>query len=508
MPAPDRSVHLLTAEQSLPDGIAAWRTSDDGASGPDPDILPFDDRIGSGILAVDMRGATGVHDALTLATARADGTGDTDLGSRHSGNVLASRVRMARHTPLTGLGTAPGQAQAEATSQGGLTAGFREALGAGGSQLPAQSSARLLGQSHTADSRLYAKMHRRGAWLLAVENKPRMEAMQRAKTSDALEAGITDNVEGVAGTAPLAGNSNAGVTNPGGAVPIGGSNDGTALKGATDTTLGTHVKVVTDRSMLFAVPVTWLAVAEVDHRITDSRPFRALGAARRGPRAAEAGTTALIWLREDIARDYGLLDDSSFPAEASAAWDDMAKAAADLATAEKEYYDARARTREAWLSLSPAERSTLGDPPLTTVLPRSRHSPRPSSPGRPPATTHGSGKGAPRRPPRTTTGCTSPPPVSPPTTRARRPSRSRTRRRSTRRPDGAPRRRSRTGSPTPPAPPADPHLARRRHGARGPRRAARRRLVLPRAARRRRRQGAAAPPARRRSRRPLRRIPR
>lgn len=59
VPAPDRSVRLLTAEQSRPDGIAAWRTSDDGASGPDPDILPFDDRIGSGILAVDMRGATG-----------------------------------------------------------------------------------------------------------------------------------------------------------------------------------------------------------------------------------------------------------------------------------------------------------------------------------------------------------------------------------------------------------------------------------------------------------------
>ncbi|MBU5899719.1 hypothetical protein JVW24_21640, partial [Vibrio cholerae O1] len=44
VPAPDRSVRLLTAEQSRPDGIAAWRTSDDGASGPDPDILPFDDR--------------------------------------------------------------------------------------------------------------------------------------------------------------------------------------------------------------------------------------------------------------------------------------------------------------------------------------------------------------------------------------------------------------------------------------------------------------------------------
>lgn len=368
VPEPERAVRMLTADQARPDGIAAWRSGDTD----DSEVLPFDDRIGSGILAVDIRGAANVQDALTLATARADGLGDSDLGKRHSGRTLSERVRMARLTPLTGLGTAPAQAQQEATTQVGLTAGFREALGANGSSLPTQASARLFGQSHTADSRLYAKMHRRGARLLTVENKPRMEAMQRAKTSDALEAGITDNVEGVVGTAPLAGNSNAGVTNPGAAIPIGGANDGTALKGTVDTTLGTHLKVVTDRSMLFALPVSWLSVAEVDHRITDSRPLHALGKAKRGARAAEAETTALVWLREDIARDYGLLDDSTFPDEVSSAWDDLAGAAGDLAAAEKGYYDARARARETWLDLNPQEQAALGDdhPDRPTVLPQ------------------------------------------------------------------------------------------------------------------------------------------
>ncbi|WP_369275089.1 hypothetical protein AB5J55_38630 [Streptomyces sp. R11] len=365
---PERAVRMLTADQARPDGIAAWRSGDTD----DSDVLPFDDRIGSGVLAVDIRGAANVQDALTLATARADGLGDSDLGQRHTGRTLGERVRMARLTPLTGLGTAPAQAQQEATTQVGLTAGFREALGANGSSLPTQASARLFGQSHTADSRLYARMHRRGARLLTVENKPRMEAMQRAKTSDALEAGITDNVEGVVGTAPLAGNSNAGVTNPGAAIPIGGANDGTALKGTVDTTLGTHLKVVTDRTMLFALPVSWLSVAEVDHRVTDSRPLHALGKAKRGPRAAEAETTALVWLREDIARDYGLLDDTTFPDEVSSAWDDLAAAAGDLAAAEKGYYDARARARETWLDLSAEEQAALGDdhPDRPTVLPQ------------------------------------------------------------------------------------------------------------------------------------------
>lgn len=359
VPEPERAVRMLTAEQARPEGIATWRTS--STTGADSDVLPFDDVIGSGILAVDIRGAANVQDALTLATARADGLGDGDLGKRHTGTVLDGRVRTARLTPLTAIGTAPAQAQHEATTQVGLTAGFREALGADGAPLPAQASTHLFGQSHTADSRLYAKMHRGGARLLAVENKPRMEAMQRAKTSDALESGITDNVEGAVGTAPLAGTSNAGVTNPGGTVPVGGSNDGTTHKGSADTTLGTHTKVVTDRTMLFAVPVSWLTVAEVDHRVTDSRPLHALGKARRGPRAAEAGTTALVWLREDIARDHGLLDDSTLTDEVLAAWDDQAKAAGDLAAAEKNYYDARARARETWLDLSAQEQTALGD---------------------------------------------------------------------------------------------------------------------------------------------------
>ncbi len=57
---------------------------------------------------MDIVGSGNVRDALTLATARADGfPGDADLGKRHTGASLTERVRMARFTPLTGLGTAP-----------------------------------------------------------------------------------------------------------------------------------------------------------------------------------------------------------------------------------------------------------------------------------------------------------------------------------------------------------------------------------------------------------------
>ncbi|MGW5368849.1 lonely Cys domain-containing protein, partial [Streptomyces sp. NPDC004011] len=372
VPEPEREVRMLTAGQARPDAVAAWRGAGDGAGGPDPDILPFDDRIGSGVVAVDVRGAANVQDALTLATARADGLGDGDLGTRHTGEGLTRRVRMARLSPLTGLGTAPAQAQQEATSQGGLTAGFREALGADGSALPTQTSARLFGQTHTADSRIYAKMRRRGARLLAVESKPSMSSAPKPKSSAAHETGIPDNVEGAVATAPILTVGNAGVAVPGFPVPVGGADNATALKGAPDSGVGAAVKATAGRGMLFSVPVTWLAVTEANHRITDSRPLYALGKAQRGPRAAEAETTVLVWLSEDVAREYGLLDDTTFPDEVATAWDDMAKAANDLAAAEKEYYGARARARETWLSLTSQEQAALGDddPSRATVLPR------------------------------------------------------------------------------------------------------------------------------------------
>ncbi|WP_207629605.1 hypothetical protein [Streptomyces sp. KO7888] len=365
VPEPERAVRMLPAPQARPEGVAVWRTSSDSGTtdrgGADPDILPFDDRIGSGIVAVDIIGASNVGDALTLATARADGFADNDSGKRHTGVALTERLRMARFTPLTGLGTAAAQLQQGATGQTGLTSNFRQALGANGSALPVQASADLLGQFHTADSRLYAKMHRHGARLLAVEHKPKMDGSRRSKTSDAHEAGIADNVEGTVGPGPLVSTSGAGLMTAGTTVPIAGTNDGIGQKGTVDTTLADHVKVAPDRSMLFALPVSWLAVAEVGHRITDNKMLHALGKPVRGPRAAEAETAALVWLREDIARDYGLLDDATFPDEVGKAWDDVAEAAGDLTAAEQGYYEARARAREAWLGLSPEEQAALGE---------------------------------------------------------------------------------------------------------------------------------------------------
>jgi len=356
LPGPDRAVKVLTPAEARPEAVARWREGGD---------LSLDDAVGTGFLAVDMIGAPSVGDALTLATAQADGAGDAHAGSSLDGDALDAAVRRARRTPLTVLGTAAAQAQQQATGPTGLTAALRDALSADGRTLPRTSSAQLFGQSHTADAKLYARMSRSGARLLAVENKPRMEGAVRGKESDTHDAGLSTTTEITAGTSPMAGTGGAGVITPGAAGPLGGTTEGANLKGGADAGLGTHLKIATTRSLLFALPVRWLSVVEAHQRITDSRAARALrhphtfGRAQRGPRAAEAQTTALVWVREDIATDLGLIDDTTFPEEVRTAWDRMAEAQADMTKAEKEYYDARARARAAWLAMTEEERAAV-----------------------------------------------------------------------------------------------------------------------------------------------------
>jgi hypothetical protein len=358
LPEPDRSVRVLTSQEALPDAIEQWRRDSD---------LVLDDAVGTGFLAVDMIGAPSVHDALTLATAQAEGAGDALTSRSLSGGGLADAVTRARRTPLTTLGTASAQAQQQATGPTGLTAALRDALSGDGRALPQTSSARLFGQSHTADATLYAKLDRRGARLLAVENRPRMEGAVRGKETDTQAAGPSTTAEAAAGTFPMTATLEAGLVIPAASATLGNNTDATALQGGDETGLGTHLKVATPRSMLFALPVHWLSVVETHRRITDSRAARTvrsphtLGGAPRGPRAAGAETTALVWVREDIATDLGLLDDSTFPEEVRDAWDRMADAQADMTEAEKRYYDARARAREAWLDMTETERTAVED---------------------------------------------------------------------------------------------------------------------------------------------------
>ena len=358
--APRRGAQPLAARDATPEGIEAWRST--GSE------LPLDDVIGTGFVAVDMLGSQNVGDAMTLATGLAEGLGDGGLGGELGPAALADAVRRARETPLTGLGTAPAQAMQEATGQTGLNSSLRGALGPNGRRLPQLSSASLFGQSHTADPALYAKLGKQGARLLAVEHAPSMEGNARSGTDTAQTAAAQQSTESTFGPAPMAGTDEAGVISPGVSAPLSSTVAGEALGSGAGLAGSSNPKAGTGRAMLFALPVRWLAVAEAHRRIGDSSLARTFGHVPRGPRAVEAETTALVWVRQDLAADLGLLDEASFPAAVRGAWDGVAAAQADLVAAESQYYDARARSRAAWTAMDSAQQDLArGDSGTTTA---------------------------------------------------------------------------------------------------------------------------------------------
>lgn len=75
---------------------------------------------------------------------------------------------------------------------------------------------------------------------------------------------------------------------------------------------------------LFWIPTRWLSVTSVHHRVDDSMPGRptrsAFGDITTVPMVAETDAPVLAWVREQTARDLGLLDDDRFPGELRAAW--------------------------------------------------------------------------------------------------------------------------------------------------------------------------------------------
>ncbi|MBR7674117.1 hypothetical protein KDA82_14050, partial [Streptomyces daliensis] len=352
VPSPPEAIRVWRAQDARAGGPEAWRrrgTHDGGLSTP-PE---------TGFLAVSVLGAGQVRDALTLAAGQSYGVGARTAGEL-SGDGLRQALAVARHTPLTHLGAQTAHAMEEATGQTGLTAFLPHALRPEGHQLPGIAAPRLLGESARADIRLYARPDVRKAVLLTVENAPRMEGMRRDTESGGQDVSHSGAHEGQFGTTPFLSTTPAGTVVPGATGTGYAAPDGAVSKGGLDTTRGGSHKVEAPRAMLFALPVSWLAVADVHRTLHDNAATGAVrdtfGGAPRGPRGAETETVVLAWVREDIATRMGLINSDTFPKEAGDAWNTLGKAYGALSHADDAYYTARAAVRHAWLELPESAR--------------------------------------------------------------------------------------------------------------------------------------------------------
>ena len=192
---------------------------------------------------------------------------------------------------------------------------------------------------------MYSKPDFRGAQLLTVADGMKHEAPRRDIQGGGMSAARVGTTESSLGGGPLTSSQSTGSNQMGASGPGDSSTESDALAQSGDRLASVNVKPNATRSFLFAIPTTWLSVAAVHHHAKDSKAVQVLrspfGQTRRAPQAVETDTTVLAWVREDIARSLGLIDDTGFPPKVGKAWDAVTKADKAWTAADKKYWDLR-----------------------------------------------------------------------------------------------------------------------------------------------------------------------
>ncbi|MFD5934379.1 hypothetical protein [Streptomyces sp. NPDC060333] len=269
-----------------------------------------------------------------------DDLDDADVTRERRGELL----RRAAGTALTRPGGGAAQTLEDGTTNTALSTFYDQALTPAGYEVPGLTHRNPAG-TDSARLSLHAKPDFSRAVLLSVADGKKLEVLRESAEGvgtsvshenaqdSAFGGGVAIRTEDT-GLNPLAANT----TGPNGA-------DGDGAPVGTERLSSLNVKPKTGRAFLFAVPTDWLSVAEVHRGIKDSGLGRflagTLGHPPRGPKAVSSRTYALAWIRDDVARELGLIDDTGFPARVSAAWDATGKAAKAWTEADQAYWKKR-----------------------------------------------------------------------------------------------------------------------------------------------------------------------
>jgi hypothetical protein len=282
-----------------------------------------------------------LHTANTLALAAAY---DASLDLPRTGTPGEALLAKALDTPLTRAGSGSAQSLEDGTGNGALTSFYDHTLSPEGYRIPGLTDSGFFGGAD-GDLRMYSKPDFRGAQLLTVADGMKHEAPRRDTHGAGMSAARVGSTESSLGGGPLTSSQDTGTNQMGASGPGDSSTESDALAQSGDRLGSVNVKPNTTRSFLFAIPTTWLSVAAVHHHAKDSRAVRVLrgpfGETKRAPQAVETDTTVLAWVREDVARSLGLIDDTGFPPKVAKAWDAVTKADKAWTAADKKYWDLR-----------------------------------------------------------------------------------------------------------------------------------------------------------------------
>ncbi|WP_026179042.1 hypothetical protein [Streptomyces hokutonensis] len=305
---------------------------------PDDSMKPFT-MPPDGFKVRRIVGVDQLHTANSLVLASA-----YDTSFPLTGAVDDDLIARAQDTPLTRAGTGPAQNLEDGTGNNALSAFYDRTLEPGGYEVAGLSERGFFGGAD-ADLRLYSRPQFRQARLLAVTDGMKHEAPKRHVQGGGASAGRVGQAESALGGGPATSTAATGTNQMGASGPGDVATESDTLASGGDRLASVNVKPNTTRTFLFAIPTTWLSVAAVHHHVKDSAPVRAMrspfGNPQRAPQARETDTTVLAWVREDVARELGLIEDDGFPPVAARAWDAVTRADKEWTAADKKYWELR-----------------------------------------------------------------------------------------------------------------------------------------------------------------------
>ncbi|WP_399895265.1 hypothetical protein ACGH7X_39005 [Streptomyces sp. BBFR51] len=356
---PELDEHAQPHRAELPRAFGAGGWHEVAHPGRDPRTKPFE-MPEQGFSVRGIVGLEGLHAANTLALGAAY---DASLPVPAHGPLGPDLLVRAQDTPLTRAGSGPAQSLEDGTSNGALAAFYGQTLTPDGYQVAGLTDRGFWGGADGSLT-LYSKPDLSGARLLTVTDGAKFEHAHRSTQgagASADRAGAAEHVlhAGPTTTSPALGTNQIGSGS-------GAQGLDSAASGQTGEQLASvNIKPDKARTFLFAIPTTWMSVAHVRHHVTDSTPARfvrsAFGNPQRLPQAVETGATVLAWVREDVARQLGLIDDTLFPADVSASWDAVADAERAWTTADENYWNLRRGDGfERETALAAAERTLAG----------------------------------------------------------------------------------------------------------------------------------------------------
>ncbi|MES9509340.1 hypothetical protein ABWJ92_23485 [Streptomyces sp. NPDC000609] len=255
--------------------------------------------------------------------------------TRLTGQALTQVVAAARKSGPAPQGGASGQALSDGLSST-QTAAFFANTATDSGYLAAALHDDTLVMDTQGSYRLFSRPRLGEAVLLSVAAEATMESPERQTTS--ADTTITETgaqsttINATIGTAA----PSVGSIAPSPAGSGGNTGETETLKATSADGTQKNIKPKTGRAILFSIPTDWLGEATI---------ARGKVAGMFGPgstsQAVEYQTHVLTWVREDVARELGLIDDTTFPTEVTGAWTAVAAASKAWVDADKAYWKLR-----------------------------------------------------------------------------------------------------------------------------------------------------------------------